>query len=139
MVEFISSWGKTADEIRRTAGARYAQGHVYARITILAFQRLCDENGHVVRVELPGQICGFLRASPRCVYAEILHTPNLADATVVGVFESLGALDTAVAGLSTTVFELEHFTLRCPPLDITRGSLDDVLPDRSDVSSAGSA
>jgi hypothetical protein len=126
MSEYISSFGKTAEEIRRVA-FRSEPGTVWARFTVKDFQRLTDMNGHVVRLELPGQVCSFLRRSGGCECAEVLRTPHLADAVVVATFRDERALEDAATALASHVFQLQHFRLPCPPLDVTRKPLQELL------------
>jgi hypothetical protein len=127
--EFISSWGKSADEIRNIISEQKYLDGVCLRITVRDFKRLCDENGHVVKLDLPGKICGVLRTYMGCMYAEVLHTPNLSDAVVIADFTSKAMSEAASAELTGSTFQFEHLKLPCPPLAITSGSLADVLLD----------
>lgn len=88
MNAFIPSGGKEPDEIRRIALDSGARVDVYVRVTVRDFQSLCDSYGHTVRIDLPGQICGRMRACSGCKCAEVLRTPNLTDAVIVGGFDS---------------------------------------------------
>jgi hypothetical protein len=127
MQDYIPNIGKTAEEICRIAGSCCATGAVAARFVLTDFQHLCDANGHVVKLDLPGQVCGFLRAHPGCTYAEILRTPHLADAVLIGIFNSKTAVRDIAAALSSQVFQLQHLTLPCPPMAVTDGLLERLL------------
>jgi hypothetical protein len=127
MTEHISSWGKSAAAIRAAAGVHVTSKSVCVRVTILDFQDLIDDNGHVVRLDLPGSICGDLRRSTGCTYAEVLHTENLSDAEVIALFEGSVAADRSIEGILARTFQLEHLALPCPPLAVTRGPIDQIL------------
>ncbi len=128
MPEYVSSWGRSADEIRRTIRDREHGSSLCALFRVLDFQKLVERNGHVVRVELPGQLCSVLRSLPGCAYAEVLRTAPLSDAIIVGVFERHDSLELAAKSVSVHVFDLDHLRLPCPQLAIARGPLDEVLP-----------
>ena len=124
MAEYISSWGLTEKEITDRA----ASGGVWLCVTVVDFQHLCDQHGHVVRLDLPGQIRTILRTTPHCRSADVLRTPDLADAVILGCFETDGAADSASAILRDSVFRFDHFELPCPPLRLARGPLERLLP-----------
>jgi hypothetical protein len=126
MAEFISSWGRSAEQISGEATCHFGEGCVAVRVTIPEFPLLRDTYGHVIR-DLPGSLCGFLRAQPPCRYAEVLHTPNDGDAVVIALFENQVALAQSVADLRRYRFELSHLTLPCPPLETAVGSLEELL------------
>ena len=132
MTEYIPSTGKEPEDIRRAAIDLCRQGTVSVRFTVLGFQRLCDENGHVVRVDLPGAICSYVRAHPGCRYAEVLRTPQFADASIVAVIETRAMLDQLIKALSRHEFRLPQWAgpeviLPRLPLETAIGSLDEAL------------
>jgi hypothetical protein len=127
MQEYTTSLGKPAGEVLVAAGACYTSGAVAARFVVKDFRRLCDENGHVINIELPGQLCGFLRARAGCRYSEIVRTAHLSDAVILGIFNGGTVFQNAVAALGSHVFQLDYLTLPCPTIDIHRGPLDRLL------------
>ena len=82
---YIPSFGKTPED--STRGRYFRARGCSGQFTVKDFQRLCDMNGHVVKVELPGQLCLFLRKREGCRWAEVLRTPHLANAAVIAGFE----------------------------------------------------
>ena len=100
-----------------------------ALFRVLDFQRLIDRNGHVIRCELPGQLCSVLRSLSGCVHAEVLRVPRLIRCdSSSGGFERREPLELAIKAISDHVFDLEHLRLPCPPLAVTRGPLEEMLP-----------
>lgn len=128
MSEYVSSWGKTALEICVAARDFMIPGAIAIRLTIRSFQDLCDRYGHAVKLELPGTVCSFLRDRKGCLYAEVMHTPNRADACVIAVFENSEMLESSITSLISQDFVLApHLSLRCPPFDVLRGDLENVV------------
>ena len=122
-----SPWGKTAREIRIDTEHLVANA-VVSRLTIYNFQHYCDRYGHAVRAELPWAVCKWVRGRTGCLYAEVLRTPHLVDASVIAVFDTAVALEAAATALRLQDFVLApHLTLTCPPIGVDTGDLETVF------------